>query len=246
MSKFVRGAIACALIAGLAAPAMADEVTGKVELGALRTSGNSESESLNAGFALNHSRNKWKNFFTAAAFSASQEDDATGDDQQTAERYTAGYKTTYDFSKFNYAFATLSWEKDLFGGIRERTTETVGYGRRLIANDRHKLDAEIGGGARQQETQKPESLRESDAIARAALKYLWVISKTSEFSQSLLVESGDTNTYSESISALKLSIIGPTFVNISYTVKNNSDVPAGNEKTDTFLALNVSYEFGKQ
>lgn len=246
MTRVLNRALLCALLAGLATPAVADEWTGKVELGALRTSGNSESESLNAGFALNHARNKWKNQFTAAAFSASQEDETTGDDQQTAERYTAGYKTTYDFSRFNYAFGTLNWEKDLFGGVRERTTETVGYGRRLIATDTHKLDAEIGAGARQQETQKPESVSESDAIGRGALKYLWVISDTSEFSQSLLVESGDTNTYSESISALKLSIIGPTFVNISYTVKNNSDVPAGNEKTDTFLALNVSYEFGKQ
>ncbi|MBR9814721.1 DUF481 domain-containing protein [bacterium] len=247
MNQSIIGAAICALIISVATPAAAaDEWKGKVELGALRTSGNSESESLNAGFALNHKRGNWANKLTAAAFSASQEDDDTGEEQQTAERYTASFKSTYDFSEFNYVFGTVTWEKDLFGGVRERTTETVGYGRRLIATDAHKLDAEIGAGARQQQSQKPDLVRENDAIVRGALNYLWNISKTSQFSQTLLAESGDSNTYSESVTALKLSIVGPTFVNISYTIKNNSDVPAGREKTDTFLALNVSYEFGNQ
>lgn len=248
MKQTIIGAAVCALAASLAPTAAAadNEWKGKVELGALLTSGNSETQSLNAGFALNHKRGKWQNAFAAAAFSASQEDDASGEDQQTAERYTASLKSTYDFTEFNYVFGTVTWDKDLFGGIRERTTETVGYGRRLIATEAHKLDLEIGAGARQQQTQKPELQRDNDAIARGGLNYLWKISPTSEFSQTLLVESGDTNTYSESVSALKLSIVGPTFVSIKYTIKNNSDVAAGTEKTDTFLALNVSYEFGNQ
>jgi putative salt-induced outer membrane protein len=29
----------------------------------------------------------------------------------------------------------------------------------------------------------------------------------------------------------------------SYTIKNNSDVPVGTEKTDTFTAINIEYPF---
>ena len=44
---------------------------------------------------------------------------------------------------------------------------------------------------------------------------------------------------------LKLSVVGNLFASLSYTIKNNSEVPAGTEQTDTFAAVNLSYAFGK-
>lgn len=213
-------------------------VGGKAELGVLQTSGNSDSQSINASLALQHEVGRWENQFTASAFSAEE------DSEQNAERYASTFKTSFDFSEFNYVFANLSYEKDLFGGVRERTTETLGYGRRLLKTDRHALNLELGAGARQQESQKPESLRESDAIFRGAILYTLELSETAKFEQKLLTESGDENTYTESVSGLKLTIIGPTFAAITYTVKNNSTVPDGREETDTYLSVSLSYEFG--
>ncbi|WP_348675885.1 DUF481 domain-containing protein [uncultured Abyssibacter sp.] len=214
-------------------------IGGKAELGVLKTSGNSQSQSINASLALQHELGRWENQFTATVFTAEE------DDEQNAERYSSTFKTSFDFTEFNYLFANLSYEKDLFGGVRERTTETVGYGRRLLKSDRNELNVELGAGARQQESQKPESLRESDAIVRGALLYQFEISETSEFTQKFLTESGDENTYSESITGLKLTIIGPTFAGITYTVKHNSTVPDDRKKTDTYLSVSLSYEFGK-
>lgn len=230
------------LLCALAAPAGA-AVTGKVELGALQTSGNSETSSYNTKFSLVHTRGEWENKFTGSAFFAEEEDEST------AERYAAGLRSSYDFTEFNYVFVNLTYDKDLFGGVRERTTQTIGYGRKLLATKRHDLRLEAGAGARQelpQDTGPGEPERNSEAIYRGALFYEWDISDTSTFNQTLSVESGSDNTYSESVTALKLTIVGPTFASISYTVQNNSDVPAGTEETDTFLSVSLSYEFGNK
>ena len=101
-------------------------IGGKAELGVLKTSGNSQSQSINTSIALQHEVGRWENQFTGTIFTAEE------DNEQNAERYSSTFKTSFDFTEFNYVFANLSYEKDLFGGVRERTTETVGYGRRLL------------------------------------------------------------------------------------------------------------------
>ena len=42
----------------------------------------------------------------------------------------------------------------------------------------------------------------------------------------------------------KLSIIGNLFASVSYTLRSNTDVPDGSERTDSFTAVNLSYGFG--
>ena len=212
--------------------------SGDVAVGFLSTSGNSSSTSLNAKTEAVYSVTRYKNTFTATALNGEQEQ------VRTAERYTVGNKLDYNFDENNYAFLALDAEKDLYGGVRERTTETVGYGRSILTGPVHKLDAEIGAGARQTLAQGATE-RENDAIARLSGRYEWKISDTSTFLQSLKVESGDENTFTESISELKLNIVGNIFAGISFTVRNNSDVPVGTEQTDTATAVNLSYQFGK-
>ena len=45
------------------------------------------------------------------------------------------------------------------------------------------------------------------------------------------------------MSKLSASLVGSLALVASYTVKNNSDVPVGIEKTDTFTALSLEYIF---
>lgn len=210
---------------------------GEAVAGLLTTSGNSETQSLNGKFALDYLSPRWKNAFVATALN-------NGDDEgTTAERYTAANKLDYNLDPQNYLFAAVDYEKDLFGGFRERTAETVGYGRHILTGPVHSLDVEIGGGARQTEEQKTGN-KEDELIGRVGGKYGWAISKTSAFAQALKVEAGDENTFTEAISELKLSVIGNIFVSLSFTVRNNSDVPADTKRTDSFTSVGLSYVFG--
>jgi putative salt-induced outer membrane protein len=227
-----------AVLAALPTLAGAAPWSGEVAAGFLATSGNSETRSLNGKLALDYTAESWKNGFMATALGSSDSDGTT------AERYTLADKLDYNFSERQYVFGALEWEKDLFGGIRERTSETVGYGYRVLTGPVHSLDLELGAGARQTK-ENGTGIREDDLIGRAAGKYVWTISETSHFSQTLKVESGESNTFTESVSELKLNIIGNVAAALSYTVRNNSEVPADTDKTDSFTAVNLVYGFGK-
>jgi putative salt-induced outer membrane protein len=228
----------CTFAALLMAPALAQAAwKGEAGAGLLTTSGNSETESFNGKFLLDWTQEVWKNSFTATAVNNGDEDG------RTAERYTVGNKLDWNFSERDYLFGAVDWEKDLFGGFRERTAQTAGYGRHILTGPIHLLDAEIGAGARQTEEQDTGD-KENEAIGRVGGKYQWKISDTSTFSQSLKVEHGKRNTFTEAVSELKLSIVGNLFAALSFTARNNSDVPDDTEKTDTFTAVNLSYAFG--
>ena len=221
-----------------AAPAAppADPRTGSATLGDLATTGQTESKNANAAHKDDWDPGgMWVHGWTAQFVSART------DGITTAESYAAGYKAQRDFSETSYLFAAADWRKDRFSGYDEQLSETVGYGRRLIDNERHMLAVEGGAGAKQSTLAGGTDV--DDAIIRGGLNYLLHISETSEFEQRLITEIGDENTYTESVTALRARIIGELAIVLSYTIKNNSDVPAGIEKTDTFTAISVEYAF---
>ena len=230
------------IVAALTAPLslMAQEEpegpwSGKATLGYLATSGNTENSTLNSGFEVGYNTGKWAHLFNAAAINASESEITS------AKAYDAGWKSERNLSDKDFLFGRLSWRKDRFGGYDTQISETVGYGRRLVDSDKHKLNAEIGAGARQSELQDGTKLDET--IFRGGMYYRWLLSETAEFRQDLTVEAGDENTYTESVTALSAKLKGNLALVASYTIKNNSDVPVLTEKTDTYTALSLEYVF---
>ena len=218
--------------------------SGEVSAGLIVTTGNSETTTANAKAQVVYQSERWRNTTDASAIKTKQTDAATGDDVTTAERYLLGNKTDFNFTDRDYAFLALEFEKDLVGPVRERTSETAGYGRKILTGPVHLLEAELGAGARQTEAQVTEE-KDDDIIGRARVAYKWNFSETSNFGETLKVESGDSNTFTESVTELKLSLVGKLFALASYTVRSNSDVPAGAEKTDTITTLSLGWTFGK-
>lgn len=212
--------------------------SGDLSAGFVASTGNSESRSANASAALEWDTADWVHHLNGKALNTTDEGD------RTVERYTAGYQLDFNFTEADFAFLALSYEKDLFAGVRERTSETVGYGRRLIDTERHALNVELGGGLRQIEFQEPPGAQESEGIGSFGLDYEWKIADSNRFRQQIKVESGSANTSTESITELRLSVVGNLFAVLSYTVLNNSEVGPGDENTDTYTAVNLSYSFG--
>ena len=222
--------------AAATAHAQTDPVTGSASLGSLATSGNTDSTNANASFELDWDRGGlWTHHWSALAVNAS----ASG--TTTAEAYAAGYTGRREFSETTYLFASANWREDRFSGYDRQVTEAVGYGRRFIDNDRQTLALEAGAGAKQSTLLDGTELDE--AIVRGALDYVVRISESSDFTQKLLLEAGEDNRYTESVSALRARLIGDLALIFSYTVKNNSDVPVGIDETDTFTAISLEYGF---
>jgi len=231
------------MLAALAAPAslLAQDAepespwSGKATLGYLATSGNTENSTLNTGLEVGYTHGKWAHQFTAAAVNASE------DDSTTAEAYDVGWKSERRISDKDFLFGRLDWRKDRFGGFDTQFSQTVGYGRRLIDSDKHKLNAELGFGARQSEAQ--DGTEEDETIGRGGLYYKWHFSETAEFRQDLTVETGGENTFLESVTAVSAKLMGDLALVASYTIKQNTDVPPLTEKRDTYTALSLEYAF---
>ncbi len=225
----------------LAAPGIAQQAetespwSGKATLGYLATSGNTENSNLISGFELAYAAGRWTHRATARAINA------TENKVTTAEAYELGFKSEFSINDYDFLFGRMKWRKDRFSTYDQQFSQTVGYGRRLIDREAHKLNVEIGAGARQSELVDGSS--ESEFITRGGLDYTWLLSETATFTQEISIESGSDNTYTESITALTARFIGDLALVASYTVKHNSDVLPLLEKTDTYTALSLEYAF---
>lgn len=208
---------------------------GKATLGYLATSGNTENATLNTGFEVGYSSGKWAHFLDVFAINTSE------NKVTTAATYELGWKSERNFTDHDFLFGRLQWHRDRFGAYATQFSQSIGYGRRLIDTNNHKLNAEIGIGARQSELQT--GLQEDETIFRGGMYYKWLFSETAEFRQDLTVESGATNTYLESVTALSVQLVGDLALVASYTTRHHSEVPPLTAKTDTYTALSFEYAF---
>jgi len=209
--------------------------SGRAALGYLATSGNSESDSLNANGGLWWNYAPWSHSLLARAIQSNTSGIST------AKAYGLAWKSDYALNETDYVFGLIAWDKDKFSAYDQQIREVVGYGRRFIARERHILNGEAGFGARQADLRNGTS--QDDGILHLGGDYRWIISDTSEFTQTLSIDSSSDNTFLEATSALSANVRDSLALVISYTIKNNSDVLPGTEKTDTFTAISLEYAF---
>lgn len=223
------------IVMAMSSTATAGEWTGEGELGFTSTSGNTESESLNTKLGIGLEHNKWKH---EAEISVLKSSDSGVD---SADRAEFKEKSQYQFGKKTYAYVALRHEEDEFSGFDHQSMISIGLGYPIISEEKHKLDATLGIGYRDTETDL--GVEEQESILNGGLKYKYTISKTAAFNQNVYVESGDSNTYSLSETFLKLVVNGNLSAKMGYEVKHNSDVPVGVDKTDTKTTVTLVYGF---
>jgi putative salt-induced outer membrane protein len=233
----IRTLSALALLSAAAvAQAQTDPLVGAAALGYLATSGNTDSTNANASLKLDWTPDGlWSHQWTALAIHASTSGTTT------AEAYAAGYKARRKINDKSYLFGAADWREDQFSAYDRQLTEAIGYGRKLIDNPRQTLAVEGGIGSKQ--STLIDGTDQNEGVVRGALDYIVRINDTSTFTQKVLLEAGQDNRYTESVSALHVKMVKNIALVLSYTLKNNSDVPPGIEGTDTFTAISVEYAF---
>jgi putative salt-induced outer membrane protein len=209
--------------------------SGSLSLGYISTSGNTETTSYNTKFDVGWAQDKWEHRLAGAGNGADESEDTT------AESYRLGWRSDYNFTERDFLFGTIDWRKDRFAGVVEQIAYAINYGRTVIDRPDHILALGIGVGYR--DSDRADGTSSDTAIGRGTLAYEWIWSETSNFEQDLIVESGSDNTYIESISAVRAQLIGDFALVLSYTIKHNTDVPAGTEKRDTQSAVSIEYAF---
>ncbi len=258
--------LTCSILMAVSATAAAEDKAKKPmkvwdvtsEVGAIITSGNTETTTLKGGIKAKHNLTNWHNEYKLDGFfkEDKRENDA-GESitERTNEKYSASVQGNYKLNDDNsHLFVFGSYVSDYFGAYRSEAVASVGYGQQLFANDDMFLDAEIGPGVKRFEHQDDSTdldengnplagTSESEFIGVAKLNYQWQISDNARFTQLVAVEGGETNTKTTSESALLSKINGSLQMKVAYTLIHNSDVAEGKENTDTETSLTLVYSF---
>lgn len=220
--------------------------TSSVELGFIKTTGNTETETTALKADAVYEVDKWRHTGHAEGYGQKSEQelpDGTTESVVSAERYELSGKTDYKFTPRDYAFGLIRLKKDRFSGFEYEDIVSLGYGRKAIKQDNMELDLEIGPGAR---FYKPDDGKsESEALLVLSGNYWWKITKTSKFTQLLNFDIGEEYTESKSVTGISANINSTLALKFTYTVRHKSKVPdpATTEKTDTEAAMTLVYNF---
>ena len=212
------------------------------ELGYVNTSGNTNTETLVFKADAAYEIEKWKHQAHFETLKTTTEDEVTGEDQTTADKLLLTAQSDFKFTPRDYFFGNVSYEDDEFSGFEYQAKLSIGYGRKVLVLEKHKLDAEIGPGYRNFKVDDaPDS--EDEALLRLAAKYKWLISSYSEFRQDLIADLGEKQDEWKSVTALKSNINKTLAMKLSYTVKYLDQVPVGKDNYDRETAVTLVYSF---
>jgi putative salt-induced outer membrane protein len=237
--------IGCALELAFAAPAFADW-GGKAEAGLVVASGNTETETANAKLRLENEIGAWKHGFGGSALYASDEVSTT------AERWEVFGQSDYSFSPRTFWFGAARYEQDEFSGFEYQATVSTGLGRKFIDSAATTFSGTVGVGYKFFETRDAfdettgllleEGVSDSETILRGTLDFEHQFTPTTTLVDKFIVEAGPDNTYAENELALQVRINAVLALAVGYSVRHNTDPPAGFEKTDTLTTVNLVYE----
>ena len=215
--------------------------TSSVELGFVRTTGNTETQTIAGKADVVYEVEKWRHTGHAEGYGAEAVNQDTGENEVSAERYQLLGKSDYKFTERDYAYGLIRLNKDRFSGFEYDHIISAGYGRKAILRDTMELDLEIGPGERFFKVDGGQA--DEEALLRLAAKYWWQITGSSKFTQLLSTDIGEELTTSESITGIQANINKTLALKFTYTVRHKTKVPVGNEKTDTETAMNLVYSF---
>ena len=120
------------------------------ELGAIVTSGNTETTTLKGGIKVLHNLENWNNEYKLDGLYKEDEienDQGVKETQRTNEKYSISAQGNYKLNeKHSHLFIYGSHVSDYFGAYRNESVISAGYGLRLIDRSDMWLNAEIGPG----------------------------------------------------------------------------------------------------
>jgi putative salt-induced outer membrane protein len=234
----------------------------EVELGAIATSGNTQTTSLHSKLNAKQNLTKFKNEYIVSSLYKKDEvfqDDNTKSNEKTADKYLLSAKSAYlleggtakSEEKSSYLFGFASYTHDEFGAYETYETVALGYGDWLYASESFNWFAEAGPGYFRGEkisglgtiNDPYTSTTEQGALLRLASEIEWKFSQTAVFKQILSIESGSDNTRTLSETSVAASITNAMQMKIGFAVANDSKVSPGKEKTDTTTSATIVYKF---
>jgi putative salt-induced outer membrane protein len=209
--------------------------TGQGELGASRTSGNTDATTVAIGLHASKDGIHWRHKFDATA-DYQRSNNASGTD-----KYLAGYEGDYKFNPALFVSTLAQWEKDRFAGFYSRTTESLGVGYSVYHTPRLQWDISAGPAWRQIDQVQGPFVH--DVSLRLNSQTLWHITPATDFTETVNIYAGGNNNTYESTTALTTKVIGALAARGSFDIKKETSPAPGAKKVDTTSRMTLVYGF---
>lgn len=238
----MRHFLALALLGTLACQARADDATpddrwtGTGELGLASAKGNTDSQTYVGKLKLAKDTGQWAYGFGGQFLYAKS------DGEESARRYEAYGSAAYELNERSYLNSTVRTLRDHYATYEYQHSAAIGYGYKAIENQRTKLLFEIGPGYRWSKLQD-ERVHDNGVIVRGYSDFSHKLTDTTSLFNTLLVESGNGNTYASDDIGLQVQMSKALALKAGYQVHHNSKALEGTKKTDTLTTVNVVYGF---
>lgn len=222
-------------IAALRASGPLDYFKGSIELGASRSTGNTDSLGLYAAVALEREGIDWRHKLQGRA-EVQRNFGVT-----TAERVNASYQPNYKVDDRLYAYGLAQYERDRFLGYASRYTLGSGIGYAVLKGEA--LNLSVEGGPAVRHTAFIAADDETRFAGRASFDFRWKVSPTLNLTQnaSLYLEEGASNALATT--ALDTRLIGALKARLSYNIQYQPDAPLGRDTLDTQSRATLVYSF---
>jgi putative salt-induced outer membrane protein len=232
----IRAQIGAAVLLAAIAGAAQAEWKGKGEAGIVFARGNTDADTINLKLGLVGEVDSWKHTLDVAALRAST------DGVKSADRYTAGWQSDYQFSKKTFWFGGLRYENDKFSGFEYQASASTGLGYRFYDSDVTKLSGQIGAGYRRMQDSSTLATT-GNAVAVGAVDYEHTLTTTTKVVDHFHVESGKDDTQLTNFLGLEVKMSTALALSVGLDVRDNTSPPAPKKKIDTVTTLNLVYAF---
>ncbi|RUO80905.1 DUF481 domain-containing protein [Idiomarina tyrosinivorans] len=225
-----------------------EEWQASAELGALFTSGNTETQTLKGKLNVSKDFENWRHKGVLDYYRSEQTDPDTNETTTTADRLFVSGQSNYKFDPKSKSSLFLfgSYEEDKFSGYAYQSTVAVGYGARYRYNEKVYADYEIGPGYswKQEIVDDVEQPTDTSAILRLAGNVVWDITKNSRFTALLASEVGEENTKTRGEVSISANINSSLAMKFSIGATHNTKVADETiENLDTETAITLVYTF---
>lgn len=207
----------------------------EAELGLVKTSGNTDTSSINTRIDITSEREKWRHNVHLEGYSSES------DNVSSAERYQFSEKSDYKFNQFDYLFVRTDYDDDRFSGLDYQASFSAGYGHRFLNRGSMSFDVEAGPGIRYSKAETMST--EKEGFLRMAAKYVWDISENSRFTQELTSDRSSDLAVSKSVTMVQANLNSSLVMKLTHTIRHKSDVPIGKKRIDRETATTLVYLF---
>lgn len=235
-----------------AAPALAESVPppdgrwrGSFGLGLTSTTGNNET--FNAAVAADAVRRTDVDKMSAKLLSLYGEREENGVSELTVGVFRANARYDHDLSKLWYAFLGYALEKDKLADLKWRNSPSAGAGLHLRNTETFSFDVFAGYSYNHEELydETTRSFHEALLGEETTSKF----GAGASFTQRLsiypnLTDSGEVRAAFDA--ELLAPVVGRWNLTLKYSLRYQSDPPAGVEKQDTVLYTGLQYKWGPE